>query len=72
MTDRDHETPKAVGDGDGNPVSFTASEHAQLCEAVGTAVSGALGGLPVAVGFDVEQASFLVEVTGQVPEGAKN
>ena len=54
------------------PVVFTEREHRDLVQAVGAAVSAALGGIPVAVGFDAEKATFLVEVTGTVPEVAKN
>ena len=71
MSDHDH-TPRPEDDGDGNPVSFTASEHKQLCEAVAASVSATLGGLPIRVDFRPECAAFLVEVTGQVPPEAKN
>ena len=68
----DHTNPTPEDDGGGTPVEFTATEHKQLCEAVGEAVSAVLGGLPVAVAFHPEDAAFLVEVVGQVAPEAKN
>ena len=67
----DHSTPKADGDG-AAPVRFTEDEHKQLCSAVAASVSATLGGLPVSVGFNVEDAAFLVEVVGRVAPGDKN
>ena len=71
MSDHDH-APTPEDDGDGKPVEFTPDEHRQLCEAVAASVSATLGGLPIRVDFRPECAAFLVEVTGQVPEEAKN
>ena len=68
----DHSTPKAEDGGDGAPVSFTPSEHRQLCSAVSAAVSEVLGGMPVAVAFHPEDAAFLVEVVGRIAPGEKN
>ena len=69
MSDRDHTTPKAEGDGDGAPVTFTEEEHEQLCGAVAQAVSDVLGGMAIAATFHPEDRMFLVQVvSGIAPE----